>query len=453
MPRRILIIDDAHSPVEEWVGDPFGVGTATIIDRIGWCSAGPEQLDKWCANLILLVVGSAIAEVVRLLHCLGNKPNIAPTFAIIPDTVDHELLELASRAVDDFVIAPIRSHELHYRITRLLNEESGANTETLHERLAREIALTGLIGSDPAFLRMLRKLPLAASSNSPVLIVGETGTGKELCARAIHILSVRRNSAFIPVDCAALPEHLFENEMFGHARGAFTDARQDQKGLVEMAQGGTLFLDEVDSLSLAAQSKLLRFLQERTYRPLGSDRFFSADVKIVAASNRNLDELIRLKQLRSDLFFRLNVLRLEMLPLRERRSDIVPLANCFLEKLSADSRGVRKTFAPATLRRLAQHEWPGNVRELYNAVQRGFTFAEASEILPAHIFEEASSGTASTTTETFRQARLRAIESFERNYIADLLRESGGNITRAARIAKKDRRDFGRLVKRYQIKQ
>jgi DNA-binding NtrC family response regulator len=254
------------------------------------------------------------------------------------------------------------------------------------------------------------------------------------------------------VDCASLPEHLFENEFFGHARGAFTDARQDQKGLVDLARGGTLFLDEVDSLSLVAQSKLLRFLQERTYRPLGSERFFSADVKIIAASNRDLDDLIRLKQMRSDLLFRLNVLRLELVPLRERRGDIVRLANYFLEMLPAESGGVKKTFAQATLRRLAQHEWPGNVRELYNAVQRGFTFSEGSEILPAHVFEEARPAVTSAATETFRQARLRAIESFERNYIAELMRECDGNITRAARIAKKDRRDFGRLVKHYQIK-
>jgi DNA-binding NtrC family response regulator len=451
MPRRVVVIDDAHSPIEEWVGQSLGAGTTTTVDRVGWCSVGLQQLDNWGAGLFLLVVGSAVAEAVRLFAWLRDQRIITPTFAIIPQADDAELLGLASQAVDDFMIAPIRRQELHCRLARILALGRQAEAEALPERLVREIAVVGLIGSDPAFLRMVRKLPLAASSLSPVLILGETGTGKELCARAIHILSARRNSAFIPVDCAALPEHLLENELFGHARGAFTDARDDQKGLVELARGGTLFLDEIDSLSLGAQSKLLRFLQQGAYRPLGAERFITADAKIVTATNKNLDDLVRLEKMRSDLFFRLNVLRLQMVPLRERRGDIVPLAAYFLDKLCTDRPGVRKKFAPATLRRLAQHEWPGNIRELDNAVQRGFIFSEGPEILPADVFEEPSPA-ASSNIESFRQARLRAIEAFERDYVTELMRESAGNITRAARMAQKDRRDFGRLVQRYQIK-
>jgi DNA-binding NtrC family response regulator len=449
MARRLLVIDNADSPVEDWLDGVFGGNAAAEVDRVRWRSFVPEELHKSRADLLLLVAATPLPEAVRLFHCLrslaGSHP---PAIAVVSDRVSDEFLELVTRSVDDFVMTPLRVAELHCRIARMLKEEDQPNTG-MHERLAQEVALTGLIGSDPTFMRMLRKLSLAASSEAPVLIVGETGTGKELCARAIHILSTRRNFAFIPVDCATLPEHLFENELFGHIRGAFTDARQDQKGLVELARRGTLFLDEIDSLSPSAQAKLLRFLQEHTYRPLGSEQFFKADVRIVAASNRNLEDLVRLKEMRSDLFFRLDVLRLQIAPLRERPDDVIQLANHFLAEMCAAKGGVKRTFAHLTLRRLVQYHWPGNVRELYNAVQRGFTFSEGAEILSSHIFEESPAPTVSTSTESYRQAKLRVLEAFERNYVGELMRECDGNITRAARIAKKDRRDFGRLVKRY----
>jgi two-component system response regulator AtoC len=193
-----------------------------------------------------------------------------------------------------------------------------------------------------------------------VLITGETGTGKELCARAIHHVSGRREAPFIAFDCGAIPDHLIENELFGHARGAFTDAHREQKGLVELAEGGTLFLDEVDSLSLSSQAKLLRLLQERTYRSLGSDKFSRANVKVIAATNQNLEMLVRDQTFRADLYFRLDVLRVHMVPLRERRSDIPPLCQllgcagrqahylCFFHSAEVDDTGMARKCPPAS---------------------------------------------------------------------------------------------------------
>jgi DNA-binding NtrC family response regulator len=284
-----------------------------------------------------------------------------------------------------------------------------------------------------------------------VLITGETGTGKEQCARAIHHVSRRRDHPFLPVDCAALPDHLFENEIFGHSRGAFTDAHRDQKGLIGLAEGGTLFLDEIDSLSLPAQAKLLRFLQERTYRPLGGDRFLHADVNVVAATNGDLEQLVHRQAFRSDLFFRLNVLRLHLVPLRERRRDIPLLARHFLSVLCSESGSGTKTLAASTLERLSGMDWPGNVRELANVILRAFVFAKGAQILPAHIQAPATAESASRSPECFRAARVRAIESFEMEYVRETLRRHKGNITQAARQAGKDRRAFGRLVKRYHI--
>ena len=239
---------------------------------------------------------------------------------------------------------PVRKAELRRRVLRLLDAEP-PEVEAVATRLLREIGLAQLVGRDPAFLRVVESIGRIASSDAPVLITGETGTGKELCAHAIHHLSRRRSGSLIVADCSVIPDRLFENEMFGHERGAFTDARESRKGLVAMADGGTLLLDEIDSLSSAAQSKLLRLLQERVYRPLGSERFCSADVHVIAATNEDLEACVRAHRFRSDLFFRLNVLPLRLPPLRERREDIPMLAQHFLAAVAPSARGSR-SFRP-----------------------------------------------------------------------------------------------------------
>jgi transcriptional regulator with GAF, ATPase, and Fis domain len=340
--------------------------------------------------------------------------------------------------------------------------------DAVASRIAEHLALARLIGREPVFTATVTKIPAVARASSPVLILGETGTGKELCARAVHHLSPRRQAPFIPVDCATLPDQLCENELFGHVRGAYTDAHSSQRGLVAMADGGTLFLDEIDSLTLSAQAKLLRLLQEGTYKPLGADRFHRADVRIIAASNLNLRQLVQLKTFRADLYFRLNVLQLDMPPLRARRGDIPLLADHFVRVLCDEAGIPRKTLAPEAMERLSAADWPGNVRELFNVLQRAVVFAEAATIslphlaildesLPAYTDRiEASEASepgepAGNGEGGFREARARAVEAFERTYVENLLRKHHGNVTQSAREAKKDRRAFGRLMKRYRI--
>ncbi|HSS99404.1 MAG TPA: sigma-54 dependent transcriptional regulator [Terriglobales bacterium] len=286
-----------------------------------------------------------------------------------------------------------------------------------------------------------------------MLITGETGTGKELFAHAVHSLSRRKNGPFIPVDCSALPEHLAESELFGHCRGAFTDAHSDRKGLAAMAEGGTLFLDEIDSLSATTQAKLLRFLQEGTYRALGTDRFVRANVRVLAASNRNMEECVREGKFRSDLYFRVNILRLQLPSLRERRADIPLLANYFLEHHNLGSGQPRKIFSPAALRNLQSYSWPGNVRELFNTVERAAVCCTGRLIAPAHIsFAYPSVQSTNVAVDgNFRHAKQCMIERFEQNYIEELLAKHGGNITHAAQEACKDRRAFGKLAKKYGI--
>jgi DNA-binding NtrC family response regulator len=394
--------------------------------------------------MILLAALSESAPALQLFEWVQAHPVTKPIVAIIPDEGAESLLAAASDVASDFILWPAGRSELRLRLLRILGNPDLAG---VHSRLSRELGLANLLGKDPAFLRMVETIPLAARSDNHVLITGETGTGKELCARAIHHMSRRKGLPFIAVDCGAFPDHLFENELFGHARGAFTDAQGDQKGLVTLAEGGTLFLDEVDALSPSAQAKLLRFLQERTYKPLGAERFLRADVRILAATNRDLETFVRQKGFREDLFFRLNVLRLQVPPLRERRGDIELLARSFLDAACREAGLPAKHFGPCALRKLAHYDWPGNVRELVNIVQRTVLFSPGAQILASHI--PLPEPPAEGPPETFRRAKARVVENFERVFVDSLLRKHQGNVTRAAHEAQKDRRAFGRLVKKH----
>jgi len=353
----------------------------------------------------------------------------------------------------------VRGDELYFRLHRLLGPPAAARAP-IHDSLAAEIGFQQLVGEEPVFVDALLRLAQFGLSDAAVLLTGETGTGKELCARAVHWLSRRRGGPFVPVECGGIPEHIFESEFFGHLRGAFTDARTEQKGLVAVARGGTLFLDEVDSLSPGMQGKLLRLLQEQTYRPLGSEQYCQADVRIVAASNCDLGALVRQQRFRSDLYFRLDVLRVHLPPLRERKGDVARLARHFAAEICARDGLGRKTLTPAAVRKLETYAWPGNVRELHNAVHRAALCAAGGDILPRHLtlgeerpLAEADSASRSGSDETFRAGKRRAIESFERAYVQQLLHTFSGNMTRAAREAGKDRRAFGRLAKKYGLTQ
>jgi DNA-binding NtrC family response regulator len=399
------------------------------------------------ADMILLAPSSESAAALHLFESVQAQPVTKPIFAILPDE-GAALLAAASDVAADFIVWPAGPSELRLRLLRILGRPE-PDLAGLHARLSSEMGLANLLGQDPGFLRMVETIPLAARSDRPVLITGETGTGKELCARAIHHLGRRNNLPFIAADCGAFPDHLFENELFGHARGAFTDAHRDQKGLVALAEGGTLFLDEIDALSSSAQAKLLRFLQERTYKPLGAERFLRADIRILAATNRDLEACVREKRFREDLFFRLNVLRLQLLPLRERRGDIELLARSFLDSTCRESALPVKHFSPSALRKLSHYDWPGNVRELINIVQRSVVFSQGVQILPSDL--PLPESPPDVAPETFRRAKARAVANFERVFVEALMRKHLGNVTRAAQEAQKDRRAFGRLVKKHKL--
>ena len=316
--------------------------------------------------------------------------------------------------------------------------------------------IRGFLYASDACARVAQRLPVIARSDSSVLIVGETGTGKEICAQALHYLSRRANGPWVAVNCAAVPVELIESELFGHVKGAFTTAHSSRHGLVKEAEGGTMFLDDIDCLPLLAQGKLLRFLQQQEYRPVGCNAVQRSDVRVIAASNRDLRLLVRQNAFRQDLYFRLNVLPVALPPLRERREDVALLSGHFVREFDRAHDGGRPLSAEA-LHKLLAHDWPGNVRELRHVIERSVLLAVGARIEADDIAIDPALDTELQTQgpdiagESFQAAKKRVVEHFERQYIETLLALHHGNLTHAAHAAKKNRRAFFELVRKHRI--
>lgn len=327
---------------------------------------------------------------------------------------------------------------------------------------SNEFARLNLVGQSPAFRRALDLICRVAACDETALVYGETGTGKELAGRAIHYLGSRRDHPFVPVNCGGIPDTLLESEFFGHERGAFTDARDRRQGLVAEARGGTLFLDEVEAMSGRAQVVLLRFLQDQRFRPLGSSTMVAGDVRVVAATNADLEELARNNQFRRDLLFRLSVLVVPLPALRDRTGDPLLLAQTFLARFCETYRRPPKRLSAASVEWLGKHHWPGNVRELESLILREYLVGKDESIdltrgdpgwAAAAPPPAPAAGVAARSSvrgpRPFRQAKATAVSEFERAYLIELLRDAGGNLSLAARCAQKDRTTLKRLLRRH----
>jgi len=308
-------------------------------------------------------------------------------------------------------------------------------------------ALTNLVGASPAFLATVHLIRRISSCDATVLVQGETGTGKELAARAIHYLGSRRDAPFVPLNCGAIPESLVESELFGYARGAFTDARESRQGVIAQAEGGTLFLDEIEAMGARGQVALLRFLQDHEYRPVGGSPR-GADVRVVASSNVDLPALVAQGRYRQDLLFRLNIFLLELPPLRDRGDDVVLLAETFVKRFCRQYRKPAMVLHPDAAAQLRARDWPGNVRELENLIHRAVVLGDA----PVLRLDAAANGGAAAgrlTARRFREAKASAIAAFEKAYLAELLARTRGNLSLAARLSGKERSRLGKLVRKH----
>ena len=397
--------------------------------------------------LILLILPRlSLTSLDSVFQTLGPSALSHPIVVVI-DADQEELIELVRPGVSDFIIPPLRDAEVLVRIQRLVNQV--CREQKTRQALTEKLGLQQLIGESPAFMNEINKIPILAKSDISVLIAGETGTGKEMVARAIHYLSERADKPFVPVNCGAIPVELLENELFGHDRGAFTGASGCRSGVIQEAEKGTLFLDEVDSLPLLAQVKLLRFLQDKEYRPLGSTKAMKGDVRIIAASNADLENAIAAGTLRRDLYYRLNVVPIVLPALRHRSNDIILLAHHFLAEKAATLNSPVVEFSPEAERKLMRYSWPGNVRELEHMIERVVVLCTQRTIQEDQII---FSGEINHSAQlSLQEMKANVISEFETNYIQSLLVTYRGNITKAAEAAQKERRTFWQLIRKYKI--
>lgn len=402
----------------------------------------------------LLLIASATTDTTSLIEAKKSHSGEGdvPLLVYFSGIRQISVGDVVRPEIDDFLLAPLSVADLRLRVNRLLGHFTRRqdDVEEARQKLLSQSCAEEFIGNAPCFLAAVKKIPDIASCDATALLVGATGTGKELCARAIHYLSSRANKPFVPLNCGSVPPDLFENEIFGHESGAFTDARHAHRGLISEAEGGTLFLDEVDSLHLSAQVKLLRFLQDRQYRPLGGP-YRRANIRVIAATNHNLQALMQSGGFREDLFYRLKVVSLHLPSLYERREDIVPLALHFLKLSAREYNRPAKELSAGAIQKLTSYNWPGNVRELENVVRQAVVLARGP-VLRARDLELAGQAPPSQSfTKSLKASKARLIEEFERTYLEEALFACAGNITEAARHAGKDRRTFFALLKKYDL--
>ena len=411
----------------------------------GWMPS-EREIAALRPGTVIVVLRTAETTVIEPLFArlrLGDpeRPILVAPCGLSADGISQVL----SCGASDFLLPPYCAEDLLPRLRRLLHPARGR--DPLVNRIQAGVGLRNIVGKSPILLAEVKKLPRIATCDAPVLIRGESGTGKEVFARAIHYLGSRAGHPFVPVNCGAIPEPLVESELFGHRRGAFTGAVKDRTGLLEEADGGTLLLDEVDALPLASQVKLLRFLQDGEFRPLGASRPGRASVRIIAAGNADFEQIIHERKFREDLYYRINVLRLALPPLRERHGDLHLLARHLLEKQALLLGCRAKPLAPSALECMAVYRWPGNVRELENVLTRALVLSEGAEIqtedlsLPTLVERSAN--------ESFRTEKARVVRAFERHYLQKMLDRHQGNITHAAQAAAKNRRAFWELLRKH----
>jgi DNA-binding NtrC family response regulator len=397
--------------------------------------------------VIFLLLSPGLKDNESILKSLRKEALLVPIIAVVEAEDPQKVLDLLQAGAADFITTPLNDSDVLPRIWKLVSPPVDALTPK--QLLRSGPSLEQLVGESPIFVEQLRKISLIANCDANVLIQGETGTGKEVYARAIHYGSSRSGKRFMPVNCGAIPAELVENELFGHERGAFTSALTWQAGLVEEANGGTLFLDEIDSLPVLAQVKLLRFLQEKEYKPLGAAKMRRADVRVIAASNLNLEQAVENGKMRQDLFYRLNIISVTLPPLRERKEDIPLLTRYFVAKYSAEFDKTNIGLSPDAMHLLMTYHWPGNVRELEHVIERAIVMSPGPQLQTRDLV--LSSLPRATPCESLQEAKAKEIARFEKNYIQGLLCACGGNITHAAQKAQKNRRAFWQLIQKHQI--
>lgn len=433
-PARLLLVDDDPGLLKllgmRLVSEGYSVVTA---------ESGPEALRVLGREKVDLVISDLRMDEMDGLQLFSEIQKGHPGMPVIILTAHGSIPDAVAatqQGVFSFLTKPVDKDALYKAIDEALEQRSPATDEAWRQ---------AIVTRSPLMLRLLEQGGMVAQSDVSVLINGQSGTGKEIVAQAIHNASPRHDKPFVAINCGALPEQLLESELFGHARGAFTGAVSNREGLFQAAEGGTLFLDEIGDMPVALQVKLLRVLQERKVRPLGSNRDIEINVRIISATHRDLPKAMARGEFREDLFYRLNVVNLKIPPLSERTEDIPLLANHLLRQSADRHKPFVRAFSSDAMKRLMAAKWPGNVRQLVNVIEQCVALT-SSPVIGDALVEQALEGE-NTALPTFVEAR----NQFELNYLRKLLQITKGNVTHAARMAGRNRTEFYKLLSRHEL--
>lgn len=433
-PARLLLVDDDPGLLKllgmRLVSEGYSVVTA---------ESGPEALRVLGREKVDLVISDLRMDEMDGLQLFSEIQKGHPGMPVIILTAHGSIPDAVAatqQGVFSFLTKPVDKDALYKAIDEALEQRSPATDEAWRQEI---------VTRSPLMLRLLEQAGMVAQSDVSVLINGQSGTGKEIVAQAIHNASPRHDKPFVAINCGALPEQLLESELFGHARGAFTGAVSNREGLFQAAEGGTLFLDEIGDMPVALQVKLLRVLQERKVRPLGSNRDIEINVRIISATHRDLPKAMARGEFREDLFYRLNVVNLKIPPLSERTEDIPLLANHLLRQSADRHKPFVRAFSSDAMKRLMAAKWPGNVRQLVNVIEQCVALT-SSPVIGDALVEQALEGE-NTALPTFVEAR----NQFELNYLRKLLQITKGNVTHAARMAGRNRTEFYKLLSRHEL--
>ena len=436
---RILIVDDDPDILRlltfRLEGADYAVESADSAER------ALARLSVATPQLVITDLRMSGMDGMALFENIHKSNPALPVIILTAHGTIPDAVAATQRGVFGYLTKPFDSKDPLQLVEKAVSlsggktDKSSGEADWRAEIITRSLAVESILG----------KAKLVAGSDASVLVRGESGTGKELLARAIHKASPRADKPFVAINCGAIPEQLLESELFGHMKGSFTGAARDYKGLFQAAEGGTVFLDEIGDMPLPLQVKLLRVLQDKEIRPIGTTQIIPVDVRIISATHRNLEEAIKAGSFREDLYYRLNVVSFALPALSERREDIPVLATHFLNQLADRYKKPLNGFASEAMEILVKSAWPGNVRELYNVVEQAVALSTTSIITPA-LVDSAMRGQ-SAELSSFESAR----SEFERDYLAKLLKITGGNVTQAAKLAKRNRTEFYKLLQRHHL--
>jgi len=457
--EKILIIDDEAEILEN---------CRRILNRSGYDCVLLQESEDF-AQVLKTELPDLILTDLRMpkkdgMTVLKEAKAVNPDIVVLLFTAYGTIksaVEACKSGAFDYILKPFSAEQLRIAVNRGFKQKRLADeNKYLRSQLKEAYGFNRIIGKSTSLQKVLELVKKVSKTEANVLIQGDSGTGKELIARNLHIHSERSHRPFVPVDCASLPENLLESELFGHEKGAFTDAHATRPGIFEYADGGTLFLDEIGELSITLQSKLLRTLQEHQVRRVGGRKLIDVDVRIITATNKNLPKAVAEGNFREDLFYRINVITIPLPPLSERGEDIPLLANHFLKHFSKGNINEVNAISRKAMELLERYHWPGNIRELQNVMERAVSLTASKTIVPddlpeqirlAGIQDACVSPVLSATGSNYKEAKKDWLDLFEKQYLSDLLKRHNGNISKAALEAQINRKTIHRLLKRHRI--